>query len=232
MIAETCPLILPIHRDLDALREDASRRGQDRHHAARHRPRLRGQGRPPRDPRLRPRPARRHGPAARPPVRASRRAARRLRRAAGRPRAPACATSPRSPASSCPSRRPVWRDLDAALQRGQAHPVRGRAGRAARRRPRHLSVRHLVQHRRRDDRLGQRHRPVAARASCSASSRPTPRASARAPSRPSRTMRSARSSASAATSSAPSPAASAAAAGSTRCWCARRSRSAASPASR
>ncbi len=31
--------------------------------------------------------------------------------------------------------------------RGQAHSVRGRAGRAARRRPRHLSLRHLVQHR-------------------------------------------------------------------------------------
>ena len=30
--------------------------------------------------------------------------------------------------------------------RRQAHPVRGRAGRAARHRPRHLSVRHLVEH--------------------------------------------------------------------------------------
>ena len=40
MIAETCPLILPIHRDLDALREDASGRGQDRHDPARHRPGL------------------------------------------------------------------------------------------------------------------------------------------------------------------------------------------------
>ena len=40
--------------------------------------------------------------------------------------------------------------------RGQAHPVRGRAGRAARRRSRHLSVRHLVEHRRRQrgDRIG------------------------------------------------------------------------------
>ena len=28
MIAETCPLILPIHRDLDALREDASGAGK------------------------------------------------------------------------------------------------------------------------------------------------------------------------------------------------------------
>ena len=40
MIAETCPLILPIHRDLDALREDAQRRGQDRHDPPRHRPGL------------------------------------------------------------------------------------------------------------------------------------------------------------------------------------------------
>ena len=40
MLAETCPLILPIHRDLDALREDAQRRRQDRHDAARHRPGL------------------------------------------------------------------------------------------------------------------------------------------------------------------------------------------------
>ena len=41
--------------------------------------------------------------------------------------------------------------------RGQAHPVRRRAGRAARRRPRHLSVRHLVEHGRR-----RRRRPARA----------------------------------------------------------------------
>ena len=41
--------------------------------------------------------------------------------------------------------------------RGQAHPVRGRAGRAARHRPRHLSLRDLVQHRRR-----RRRRPARA----------------------------------------------------------------------
>jgi adenylosuccinate synthase len=63
-------------------------------------------------------------------------------------------------------------------------------------------------------------------ASCSASSRPTPPGSARARSRPSSAMRSASGSASAATSSAPSPGASAAAAGSTRCWCASPARSA------
>jgi adenylosuccinate synthase len=33
-VAETAPLILPLHRDLDALREDAL---EDRHHPARHR---------------------------------------------------------------------------------------------------------------------------------------------------------------------------------------------------
>ena len=65
------------------------RRGQDRHHAARHRPRLRGQGRPPRDPRLRSRPARGPGAVARPPLRPPRRVARRFRRAAGRSRAAA-----------------------------------------------------------------------------------------------------------------------------------------------
>jgi adenylosuccinate synthase len=42
MIADTCPLILPIHRD----------------HPPRHRSGIRGQGRAPRHPRLRPRPAR------------------------------------------------------------------------------------------------------------------------------------------------------------------------------
>ena len=41
--------------------------------------------------------------------------------------------------------------------RGTPHPVRGRARRAARRRPRHLSVRHLVEH-------GRRRRPARARA--------------------------------------------------------------------
>ena len=40
----------------------------------------------------------------------------------------------------------VWALLDAKRRAGQAHPVRGRARRAARYRSRHLSVRHLVQH--------------------------------------------------------------------------------------
>jgi adenylosuccinate synthase len=42
----------------------------------------------------------------------------------------------------------VWKLLDERAAPG-AHPVRGRAGHAARHRPRHLSLRHLVQHGRR-----------------------------------------------------------------------------------
>ena len=39
-IADNCPLILPIHRDLDALREDASGAGKIGTTAPRHRPGL------------------------------------------------------------------------------------------------------------------------------------------------------------------------------------------------
>ena len=101
-------------------------------------------------------------------------------------------------------------------RRRQAHPVRGRAGHHARHRPRHLSVRHLVQH---GGGAGHdRHRAwaTARSATCWASPRPTPRASATAPSRPSCTTRSARGWATAARSSAPTPAGRGAAAGSTR----------------
>ena len=52
-VAETVPLILSVHRELDRLREAASGVGCDRHHRARHRPGLRGQGRPPCDPPVR-----------------------------------------------------------------------------------------------------------------------------------------------------------------------------------
>ena len=49
-IAENATLILPLHQELDVAREKASGNGSDRHHRPRHRPGLRGQGRPPRDP--------------------------------------------------------------------------------------------------------------------------------------------------------------------------------------
>ena len=54
-IAENATLILPLHRELDALREEAGGRGARSAPPARHRPGLRGQGRPARHPRLRPR---------------------------------------------------------------------------------------------------------------------------------------------------------------------------------
>ena len=93
---------------------------------------------------------------------------------------------------------------------------RGRPGHAARRRPRHLPVRHLVE-------PDSRRAPAPARGSgrpgstgCWASSRPTPPGWARARSRPSCSTRTARSCARSAGRSASRPAATAAAAGSTR----------------
>ena len=59
--------------------------------------------------------------------------------------------------------RPVWMTLNEARAARPADPVRRRAGRAARRRSRHLSVRHLVQHRRRHRRRRHRPRPVGGR---------------------------------------------------------------------
>ena len=49
-IAENVPLILSLHRELDAHRENWRARRQDRHHQTRHRPGLRGQSRPAGDP--------------------------------------------------------------------------------------------------------------------------------------------------------------------------------------
>ena len=74
-VAENVTLILPLHRELDALRESANARHRDRHHAARHRPGLRGQGRPPRDPADGPRRSRYAAAQDRPPAGASQRAA-------------------------------------------------------------------------------------------------------------------------------------------------------------
>ncbi len=44
-VAENATLILPLHRELDQLREAAAGEGRNRHHGTRHRSRLRGQGR-------------------------------------------------------------------------------------------------------------------------------------------------------------------------------------------
>ena len=115
----------------------------------------------------------------------------------------------------------VWSLLDTRAPRGQAHPVRGRAGRAARRRPRHLSLRHLLQHGggAGGDRLGHgagRHRLRAGpRQGLHHARRLRP-----VPDRAHRRDRRA-AAASAARSSASTRAASAAAAGSTPAWCGR-----------
>ena len=96
------------------------------------------------------------------------------------------------------------------LEQGGTVMLRGSAGHDARHRPRHLSVRHVLQPGRR---LGMRRRRAWGRRRSTrsgASRRRTPRASARARSRPSSTTRSAATCSSAATSTAPPPAASAA----------------------
>ena len=105
--------------------------------------------------------------------------------------------------------------LGEALDARQDRAARGRPGDAARRRPRHLSVRHVVQ----PDRRRRVHRARASRRPASTgsspSSRPTRRASARGRSRPSCSTTTARSCAPTAASSAPRPAVRAAAAGTT-----------------
>ena len=121
------------------------RRAADRHHRARHRPGLRGQGRAARHPRPGPQEPGHAGPQGRPPARASQRAAARAGRGRDR-QGRADARAGRDRAEDPALRRQRVVAARSRAPRGQAHPVRGRAGRAARRRPRHLSLRHLVQH--------------------------------------------------------------------------------------
>ena len=124
----------------------------------------------------------------------------------------------------------------AAARRGAprrpAHPVRGRAGRAPRRRPRHLSLRHLVEHGRRPG--GGRLRPRPGRHRLCARHHQGLHDAGRRGAVPDRGQGRGRRvvSAGAARNSARSPGASAAAAGSTRRWSARPSGSPASTASR
>ena len=82
-------------------------------------------------------------------------------------------------------------DRLAGARRGRARAVRGRAGRAARHRSRHLSVRDLVEHGRRRGRRRARASGPARSTRSGGSPRPTPRAWAPARSRPSSTTRSA-----------------------------------------
>ena len=220
-IAENATLILPLHRELDVIREEAAGAGkigttgrgigpayEDK--VGRRAIRVQDLAQP--------------GDARRQDrshPRASQRAAPRPRQAGVLQGRRCMAELTRDRAEGAAVR---GRDVGAARHgapRRQAHPVRGRAGRAARHRSRHLSLRHLVEHGggAGGDRLG--HGPARRSATCSASPRPTRRASAPARSRPSSPTRSASASASAGTSSARSRGASAAAAGSMRCSCAR-----------
>ena len=80
-------------------------------------------------------------------------------------------------------RRPAAR----AAPRRQAHPVRGRAGFAAGHRPRHLSLRHLVQHHGRRRAAPAPASAPATSTTCWASPRPMRRASAAVRSRPNST---------------------------------------------
>ena len=145
-LADNACLILPLHRDLDQAREREAAAAKIGTTGRGHRPRLRGQGRPARHPRRRPRRPGGAGPEAAPPARPPPRApprarpARDRRRGAeGRPAGAGAARAPLRQAGVAGARHPG--------QGRQAHPVRGRAGDAARRRPRHLSLRHLLQHR-------------------------------------------------------------------------------------
>ncbi len=149
---------------------ERQRRHQDRHHQARHRPGLRGQGRPARHPRRWTSPTSTTLPDKIERLLAHHNALRRGFGLAGdRARGDLRRARLRSRPKVLPFMDAVWRLLDERAPRRQAHPVRGRAGRAARHRPRHLSLRHLVQHRGRPggdrlrhragrDRLRARHR--------------------------------------------------------------------------
>ena len=201
---------------------DEARQAADRHHAARHRPLLRRQGRAPGHPH--PGPARREdpqeedrrrdGPQA--PVAAALRQGARARPA----------VDDRGLPDLRPPHRPVRRrhrpaDLGRARPRRQ-RALRGRAGHAAGHRPRHLSVRDLVEPGLRLRLHRHRHRARRTSTRSGASPRPTPRASAPARSRPSSTTSSASRCARPAASTARPPAARAASAGSTSSPCATR----------
>ena len=112
----------------------------------------------------------------------------------------------RPPARAATSPTPSRLVCDAARRR-RRRAVRGRPGRAARHRPRHLSVRHLVQPGRRRGVHRRRRRARRTSTRSGASPRPTRPASGRARSRPSSTTSWPRSCASAAASSGRRPAA-------------------------
>ena len=132
------------HRARSGAREGRRRQGH-RHHRPRHRPGVRGQGRAPRHPRRRPALSRQQlaeklrSDARLPQLRADQVPGRRRGRLPEDARRGAGLRRIRR-ADEVRRRRHPPR----AAQAGQARAVRRRAGLAARHRPRHLSVRHLV----------------------------------------------------------------------------------------
>ena len=105
--------------------------GQDRHHRARHRPVLRGQGRAPGDPGGRPRRPGDAGASARPAADPSRRAAPRAGPARDRPGRTDRRADGGGPQGAA-LRRPGLEGPGGAEEGRRPHPVRGGAGRAAR----------------------------------------------------------------------------------------------------
>ena len=231
MIAENTPLILPLAPGSRPDARGGGGGGEDRHHRARHRAGLRGQGRAAQHPRRRSRRRRDAGDADRAAARASRRAAPRARRGADRPGGAKGARWWRWRRRCCPMPRRSGRCSPRRAARASASSSRGRRARCST----STSAPILTSPPRTRSPAWPPPAPAWGRGrwgSCSASSRPIPPGSARGRSRPSSTTPSASGWASAAASSAPSPGGSAAAAGSTRCWCGRPAPPAASPASR
>ena len=110
---------------------ERGRRGQDRHHRARHRAGLRGQGRTPRDPRAGPEEPRHAGPQDRSPAGASQRAAARARQARDRARTCWSASCARSRRASCPSSTPCGRCSTARAAPASASCSRARRARCS-----------------------------------------------------------------------------------------------------
>ena len=161
-ISGNAHLVMPWHRILDAQSERAARTAADRHHEARHRPGLRRQGVAHRHPRAGPARPRRSCARRSTPRSRSRTSSWSASTASSRSTAPSWSpTSTASPIASSRTSPTPSKLLDDALDAGQAVLFEGAQGTHARPRPRHVSVRHLVEPGRRRRLHRQRRRPDA-----------------------------------------------------------------------
>ena len=222
VVSSHAHLIFPWHQAWDALCRAGPRRRQDRHDAEGHRPCVRRQGPPRGHPG-----GRRARPGSASPRRSRSEPPSRTRRivAAGGTALDVDAHRRAVRRAGCPLWLPYVGDtvslLHDALRSRPARAARGRAGDVPRPRPRHVSVRHVVEPH--GGRRVRRHR-ARARATSTASSaspRRTPPVSAPVRSRPSCSTPTVTGWSRSAASSAPSPAAVAGRAGSTASCCAR-----------